>query len=137
MNNLSGKYLAFEISDKSRANLLNLFRPNFSKVICHHVTIEFNLTQEKYDSLEHLIKHPPNVIAYGYAKGDGIECIAVAIGNVTDRPDGSFFHITLSLSPPHKPVESKKLEDKVVGIKGMFRSIDSIKIDGTFKLLNK
>ena len=132
-----GHYAAFELSDKSRANLLSLFQPRFSKVIAHHVTIEFDLTSEKFDRLKHAAGPNTIVRAYGYAKGDGIECVAVAIGNETDRADGSFYHVTISLDPPHKPVESNKLKDKVVLIKSMFRSIESLKLEGEFKLLKK
>lgn len=132
-----GNYLAFELSDRCRANVLTLFQPRFSKVICHHVTIEFNLTAEKFEKLKKLFAYGPTVRAYGYAKGDGIECIAVAIGGETDREDGSFYHVTISLDSPHKPVESNTLKNKVVLIKDMFRSIDSLKLDGEFKLLKK
>lgn len=137
-----GHYLAFELSDKSRANLLALFSPRFSKVIAHHVTIEFNLTKENFDKYKRMLEPTPKVSAYGYAKGDGIECVAIAISgpniqNDTDRADGSFYHVTLSLDPPHKPVESNKLKDKVVLISSMFRSVASLGLSGEFKLLKK
>ena len=132
-----GHYLAFELSDKSRANVLTLFQPRFSKVICHHVTIEFNLTKENFEKYKLMLKSNPVVTAYGYAKGDGVEALAVAIGNETDRADGSFYHVTLSLDPPHKPVESNKLKEKIVLISSIFRSIASLKLVGEFKLLKK
>ena len=131
-------YLVFELSEKSRAHLLGLFQPRFFKVIANHVTIEFNLTKEKLDRYKNTLLYPtPIVRAYGYARGDGVECIAVAIGDNVDRQDGSFYHITLSIDPPHKPVESNTLKDKVVGIRTLFRSIDSVKLEGEFKLLKK
>src|ERR1035437_4622886 len=111
-----GHYLAFEISDKSRANLLTIFPAHFSKIIAHHVTIEFNLTAEKFDNYKKLFTQQTEVRVYGYANGDGIECVAVSIDNEDERADGSFYHVTLSLEPPHKPVESNKLKDEVVGI---------------------
>jgi hypothetical protein len=137
-----GHYLAFELSDKSRANALALFTPRFSKVICHHVTIEFNLTKDNFEKYKRMLTPTPVVTAYGYAKGDGIEALAVAISgpnveNETDRVDGSFYHVTLSLDPPHKPVESNKLKDKVVLISSMFRSVASLTLAGEFKLLKK
>jgi hypothetical protein len=130
-------YLAFELSEKSRANLLALFTPRFSKVICHHVTIEFNLTKEKLEKFNRKLESDSSVSAYGYAFGDGIECVAVAVSDETDREDGSFYHITMSLDAPHKPVESNTLKNKVVLISSMFRSIASIKLSGEFKLLRK
>jgi len=133
----TGHYLAFELSARSRASMLTLFQPRFSKVICHHVTIEFNLTAEKFNVLKKDLTPTTLVRAYGYAKGDGVECIAIAIGDKIDRLDGSFYHVTLSIDPPHKPVESNTLKNKVVLIKDMFRSIDSLKLEGEFKLLKK
>ena len=126
-----GHYLAFEISDKSRAHLLTMFPAQFSKIIAHHVTIEFNLTAEKFDNYKRLFTDQTEVRVYGYAKGDGIECVAVSIGDEYKRADGSFYHVTLSLEPPHKPVESNLLENKVVSIATTFT------LDGVFKLIKK
>ena len=132
-----GTYLAFELSDKSRAHLLSVFSPRFNKVFCEHVTIEFNLTKDNFAHYKKVLSPTVVLRVYGYAKGDGIECLAVAVGNNVDRPDGSFYHITLSLDHPRKPVDSNTLEDKVVGIRSMFRNLDSIKLEGEFKLLKK
>jgi phage gp37-like protein len=126
-----GTYLAFELSEESRAKLLRMFKPKFSKVICHHVTIEFNLTLKKYENFVEIISTNPKVRVIGIAEGDGIECIAVSIDGETERADGSFYHVTLSLEPPHKPVESNNLKQKVNKIRGI------IEIDGSFKLLKK
>jgi hypothetical protein len=131
MNFQPGHYLAYEISEKSRAHLLRLFRPQFSKVICHHVTIEFNLTPEKLKNFVTLLDSAPPVFARGIARGDGVECIAITIGKDAVRSDGSFYHITLSVEPPHKPVESNNLQDKVELIRGI------VKLEGAFKLLKK
>lgn len=131
-----GCYLAFEISDKSRAQLLTLFPVKFSKIIAHHVTIEFNLTPEKFDHYKNLLTPQTEVRVYGYAQGDGIECVAVSIGNEYKRADGSFYHVTLSLEPPHKPVESNLLESKIVGITTLF-GLQTFTLDGAFNLIKK
>jgi hypothetical protein len=132
-----GHYLAFELSDKSRAHLLSVFSPRFNKVFCEHVTIEFNLTKDNLERYNKQLNNITTVTAYGYARGDGIECIAVAVDDKVDRADGSFYHITLSLDHPRKPVDSNTLRDKVVGIRNIFRTMDSIKLDGELKLLKK
>lgn len=132
----TGHYLAFEISDKSRAHLLTMFPAQFSKVVAHHVTIEFNLTAEKFDNHKKMLTSQTEVRVYGYAKGDGIECVAVSINDEIDRADGSFYHVTLSLEPPHKPVESNLLETKVSGITNIF-AMKTFTLDGTFKLIKK
>lgn len=132
-----GTYLAFKLSDKCRADLIQKFKPSFSKVVCHHVTIEFNLTKEKLDAFnEKMTKSNKvdfgNIVnAIGIARGDGIEAIAVAINNKRDRADGSFYHVTLSLESPHKPVESNTLRDKIELIRGL------VFLEGDFVLLKK
>jgi len=128
---ISGHYLAFELSDKCRAELLGVFRPQFSKVICHHVTIEFNVQAEKLKTLVHNLGDNPQVLVVGKAEGNGIECLAVSINGETQRPDGSFYHVTLSLNAPHKPVESNTLKDKVN------HCMHPMKLEGAFKLLKK
>jgi hypothetical protein len=132
-----GTYLAFKLSDKCRADLIGMFKPSFSKVVCHHVTIEFNLTREKLDTFNEQMskakKEPFGIVvnAIGIARGNGVEAIAVRINNKVDRADGSFYHVTLSLEPPHKPVESNTLRDKISLIRG------KILLDGEFVLLKK
>ena len=129
MEFIPGTYLAFEISEASRKKLLEIFPPKFSKVICHHVTIEFNLTPEKLKKLEPLLRS--RVMVIGKAEGEGIEAIAVSLDGNRRRVDGSFYHVTLSLNPPHKPVESNNLERFIV------RTLDDIVLSGEFKLLKK
>ena len=130
-----GTYLAYELSDKTRAMLLTKFKPSFSKVVCHHVTIEFNLTAEKLEQYIKKFSDVSKLRIIGEAHGDGIECLAVGIdlliGLETKRSDGSFYHITLSLEPPHKPVESNKLESEIHIIR------ENLMIEGEFKLLRK
>jgi uncharacterized membrane protein len=132
-----GTYLAFKLSDKCRVDLIQKFKPSFSKVVCHHVTIEFNLTKEKLDAFnEKMTKSSKadfgNIVnAIGIARGDGIEAIAISINNKRDRADGSFYHVTLSLEPPHKPVESNTLRDKIELIRGL------VFLEGDFVLLKK
>lgn len=131
-----GHYLAYVISEKSRVQLLRMFPPSFSRVICHHVTVEFNLTEERLNFFKEKFSKPtrggfPPVLAIGEATGDGIECIAISIHGETTRRDGSFYHATLSLDPPHKPVESNELKDKIELIRGI------VPIDGEFVLVKK
>lgn len=69
-----------------------------------------------------------NVI--GYAQGQLIEALAVEIDGKTRRLDGSFYHVTLSLSAPRKPVDSNTLINLV-------KPVDKIQLHGEFKLLDK
>jgi hypothetical protein len=130
LDELKGKYFAFVLSDESRAQLLRTFSPHFSKVICHHVTIEFN--PEKHpEFIQEMIDKAPEVFVTGLAIGDDIECLSARIGDQTERRDGSFYHITLSLEPPAKPVKSNTLKDKIRLIKGIYP------VQGSFKLVSK
>lgn len=125
-----GTYLAFKLSDKCRADLLKVFTPKFSKVICHHVTIDFNPTVEKLKEFSAVLQDPFKILVFGSGVGDGIECLAVSINGKTIRSDGSFYHVTLSLEPPHKPVESNTLIKSI-------RMCKKVVLDGTFELLSK
>ena len=133
MANMKNKYLAFVLDAESREKLIRLFKPSFSKVICHHVTIEYNLDTHGIPGLfEKLLDGKQNRInAIGIARGDGVECVAISIDNNTVRADGSFYHVTLCVEPPHKPVESNTLKDKVELIRGI------IYLTGHYELLNK
>jgi len=126
-----GHYLAFKISDKSRAELLATFGPSFSKVIAHHVTIAFNVKDQKH--LNSLVKKHCQgmVVVYGHAFDEGIEALAVSVNGQKDREDGSFYHVTLSLNAPRKPVDSNTLRDKVLPV------LDCLVLDGEFTLLPK
>lgn len=129
--NLSGHYLAFVLSEKSRAELLKRFPPQFSKALCDHVTIEFNMKRSTIEEFVDNIDEVHVVQAIGYAGGDGVECVAVSIDGNTERKDGSFYHVTVSVEPPHKPVESNKLESKVNRINA------KMTLEGSFKFVKK
>ena len=128
MKFLPGTYFAYKISEESRSELLRLFATSFSKVICHHVTIEFNLTPEKLQTYS--FDENTKVEVVGYARGDNIEALAIAINGETERRDGSFYHVTLSLQQPAKPVDSNKLKNKVGRVR-------PVRLNGTFELLKK
>ena len=111
MENIHTKYLAFELTPASQAALLELFDPTFKKkgkIVCDHVTVEFNLTDESYDRLvEELQGADLQVI--GYQTGVGVDCLVVAVNDSPKRPDGNIYHITLSLAKGHTAEESNDL----------------------------
>lgn len=129
---MKNKYLAFVLDEESRSKLIRLFKPSYSQVLCDHVTIEFNLDRYGIPSQLTLLDSKPSTVkAIGIARGDGVECIAISIDNNTVRADGSFYHVTLSVEPPHKPFESNTLKDQVSKVRGI------IYITGHYALLNK
>lgn len=98
-------YIAYNLTDKSRGEILANFPPKFSKVIAHHITLEFGV-----EDSNPLPSIPQKAEVIGYACNDKIECLVVRVDNQTRRnSDGKLLHITLSHSPEAKPVMSNEL----------------------------
>ena len=119
-------YFAFVLDEKSRSEILARVGRFFEKTIAHHVTIEFNPT----DGVADKFPQDSDVRVIGYARGENIECVAVSVNGKTERADGSFYHVTVSLRPPAKPVDSNKLKNEVV-------QVDDFKIFGKFEMVKK
>ena len=105
-----GHYLAFVLSKESRDELIKLFPPSFDRVICHHVTVAFNLDEELFDNIIKDITETPKVAVMGYLIGQNLECF-IASMNGAHRLliNSQRYHITHSLQAPAKPVDSNKL----------------------------
>lgn len=132
LNFVSGKYLAFELSSNSMQQLLKLVPASFPRVLCHHVTLAFPITETALEELK--AKYPnPLVTATGHAKGKNIECFTVAIDGEVNRLDGSFYHVTHSLASGVKPVESNKLLQSKNGIPDLVFD-RPLALEGHFKL---
>lgn len=102
---MSKGYIAYNLTESSRAKLLSEFPPKFSKVVAHHITFQFGV-----DSSTPLPPVPQKVEVVGYACNDKIECVVVRADNKDRREsDGKLMHITLSHSDEAKPVMSNDL----------------------------
>lgn len=98
-------YIAYNLTEASRANLLSAFPPKFSKVVAHHITIMFGV-----NNTTPLPPIPQKVEVIGYACNEQIECLVVRADNKERREsDGKLMHITLSHSDEAKPVMSNDL----------------------------
>lgn len=131
-----GTYLAFVLSEKSRADLLKICTPSFSKVICHHVTIVFGVSAEKLKKFQSVYATvDPVVEVTGVRIGKNVECFTVNIDGSARRTfgDGGSYHVTLSVEPPAKPVDSNKLFSHNQVRTVVFE--EPIKLDGTFQLV--
>lgn len=105
-----GFYLAYVLTDQSRNELLKLVPPAFSRVICHHVTLAFWLNETLFDNIMETVGETPTVVVTGHLKCDNIECFKVEInGQSVLKLNGQNLHITESLNPPAKPVDSNKM----------------------------
>lgn len=130
-----GCYLAFVLSEASRAQLLSICPPTHSKVICHHVTIVFGISAEKLKKFQAAYPNTdPIVEATGIRIGEKVECFTVNVDGNSRRTfgDGQYYHVTLSVEPPAKPVDSNKLF--VPGVKEV-KFEAPIKLEGTFQLV--
>ena len=97
-------YNAYVLTDESRKKLLSIFRPSYSRVVAHHVTVQFgNVTAED-------IPTGKDIKVVGHLDtGDGLQALVVSVDGEVDRPDGSVYHITWSLENGYKPVDSNKM----------------------------
>jgi hypothetical protein len=82
-----------------RERLLERFPPKYERVIADHVTLRSGRSA--------LPPKPEIARVVGRADdGESLECLAVELDGTTDRPDGSTYHITWSLGPRRRAVES-------------------------------
>ena len=94
-------YSGWKVEESDREMLLRVFPPLYPDVIAHHVTN--NLKQE--------IPEDANIVVVGYCNDDdGVECLIVSVNGSKIRPDGSTYHITLSIdrAAGKKPVDSNE-----------------------------
>ena len=95
-----GTVIGWKVDRAERDALLERFPPRYPRAVADHVTLE---TEAERKPL------PPEVQAMIVGRaddGDGVEAMVVTIDGVTDRPDGSTFHITWSLAEGRRARES-------------------------------
>ena len=98
-------YTAYVLTDESRELLSAKFPPKYTKVIGHHVTVEFGVPEDTE------LPEEAEVKVIGEADtGDGLQALVVSVNGSTRRPDGGTYHVTWSLEPErYKPVDSNAL----------------------------
>lgn len=88
------------LDETDRAAMLARWPPRYAEVVAHHVTLAFGpVTRE-------LPGETKGEVIGVADDGQGVEALVVRIGGRTERPDGSTFHITWSLGPGRRAVES-------------------------------
>lgn len=103
-------YLAFVLDEKSRAAILQKFPPKHPDVIAHHVTLVH--TAKVSDQVILLLDSlTENVSVVGYVADEQGEALIVSMNDMTIRPGGGFYHVTLSIdrAAGAKPVYSNTL----------------------------
>lgn len=93
-----------ELTDESRSKILSVFPPKYSEAIAHHITYKGVVSELPTPEDEFMV--------VGYAdNGESLEAAVVAVNGSTARPDGSTYHITISLDRDKgvKPMHSNDL----------------------------
>jgi hypothetical protein len=86
---------------EDRNGLMAVFPPAYPEVVAHHVTLKSGVPQDFPLPTE------TEGFVVGVADdGAGVQALVVEIGGSTRRLDGSTYHITWSLGPGRRPVES-------------------------------
>jgi len=93
--------IGWALDREQRKELLQQFPPKFGNVVADHVTLAAKAKQDAALPCERL-----GEIVGRIDDGEGVEALVVAIDNITDRPDGSIYHITWSLGEGRRARES-------------------------------
>ena len=113
-----GSVIGWKVDRGERDALLQRFPARYAKPVADHVTLETNAERKPL---------PPEVSAEIVGQADdgrGVEAMVVQIDGVTDRPDGSTYHITWSLADGRRAKES----NDVIRERGWTRFDESIPV---------
>jgi len=94
-----GSVVGWKLPCDERERLLERFEPKYENVIADHVTLRVGARS--------FPAKPEAARIVGRADdGESVECLVVEVDGTTDRPDGSTYHITWSLGPGRRAIES-------------------------------
>ncbi|MBV9528165.1 hypothetical protein [Sphingomonas sp.] len=94
----------WRLAASDRELLLRRFPPRYANVVADHVTLRVGASASTP-----LPPRAPTQVVGRADDGDSLECLVVSLDGSTDRPDGSTYHMTWSLGPRRKPVESNQV----------------------------
>lgn len=93
--------VGWKLDPTCRAELLADKRPHYPQVVADHVTLAARVASDTP------LPEAVAARAIGHADdGSGVEALVVEIAGTTTRPGGGTYHLTWSLAPGRKPVES-------------------------------
>lgn len=91
----------WKLDPDEREALLHRFPPAYGRVVADHVTLKPRASEDAAPPA------PVRARVVGLADdGKGVQALVVEIDGSTDRPDGSTWHVTWSLGPGRRAVES-------------------------------
>lgn len=97
-------YTGWLLPQHERERLLALFPTRFSRTIAHHCTLEFGVDQDTP-----LPEETTATVVGESWEPTGVQALVLKIGGTIRRPDGQIYHITWSLEPGRRPVESNQV----------------------------
>ena len=95
------RVIGWKLDPGERETLLARFAPHHARALADHVTLRAHVQENSA-----LPPATTGVIVGRSDDGAGVEAMVVQIDGSTDRPDGGTYHITWSLGPGRKAVES-------------------------------
>lgn len=93
--------IGWKLDPGQRAELLLQFPPLYPRVVADHVTLASGVGPDA-----HLPQAAEAEIVGRADDGAGVEAMVVRLDGITDRPDGSTYHITWSLAGGREARES-------------------------------
>lgn len=96
----TGTVIGWKLHREQRRALLERFEPQYAEPVADHVTLEIDARSKQ---LPDAVK---SAIVGWSDDGQGVQAMVVTIDGTTDRPDGSTYHITWSLTPGRRARES-------------------------------
>ncbi|CAO3377595.1 hypothetical protein [Azospirillum argentinense] len=96
-----GGYVGWALPEAERARLLALFPARYPRTVAHHVTLAHGV------GARYPLPEAREGTVLGLADdGEGVQALIVAIAGTTERPGGGTYHVTWSLGPGRRAVES-------------------------------
>ena len=99
-----GSVIGWKLDREQRRALIERFPPRFRNVVADHVTLAAGASRDAPRPQE-----SEGLIVGRAHDGRGVAAMIVSIGGTTDRPDGSFYHITWSLADGRRAKESNAM----------------------------
>jgi hypothetical protein len=102
-------YIAFVLDEESKQRLLEKHPAKHPRVLAHHVTLKFGVTEEALDSVKKEFEDFKFVTVRGYACDETTDCIGVITDTgYGEQGNGTPLHITISVAEGYSPVQAGK-----------------------------
>lgn len=129
-------YLAFVLDSKCREEILSLYPKRFKDIVCHHVTIAYDVKGGNIEALQDFINEDHELKLNGFVKADGIDLFLVLIdGHCKRKFMGGFYHLTFTKRTDRHNNDSNRVFTDEISYEGMLSA--GMILTGGFALLQK